>query len=419
MRNKRANCIRKPGRLQQTAALLGLFLLAGNVAAQTRLPSQVDLTTDVKAFGLTPDVQGDRGDCTLFAITTLAEFEWAKHGPRPRLRFSEEFLIWAADEACGTTGDQAMFFKAVHGLNSFGICKHELMPYRKRSDLKRKPSAAALTDAKERSARWKCEWIRRWDVKRPANNQELHAIKEALASGHPVACGLRFPKSLKGYEILDVPPPAEVYDGHSIVFTGFQDNPKTGEGVFAFRNSWGTGWGKDGYGMMTYAYVWAYANDLIWLLLGSPHSEIPVERFEAEALPVSARSRCQTETQDTKDWGWRMWSGGKQHHCIAQEGGFEELSFAVAKAGRYRVRVLTTAAPDFGKVQAKLDGHKPSDFDLYFGVVSPSGSLEMGTYEIAVGRHQLRFAAVGRNPDSTGYKFGIDTIDLLAPAGKE
>jgi len=102
--------------LLRITRLLGLFVLTGIAPAQTHLPARVDLTPEFQTFGLTPDVQGARADCTLFAVTGLAEFEWARYGTRPPVRFSEEFLSWAADEASGSTGDQAMFFKAVHGL---------------------------------------------------------------------------------------------------------------------------------------------------------------------------------------------------------------------------------------------------------------------------------------------------------------
>jgi hypothetical protein len=35
---------------------------------------------------------------------------------------SVEFSIWASNKAAGESGDQAMFYKAVQGLNVFGIC---------------------------------------------------------------------------------------------------------------------------------------------------------------------------------------------------------------------------------------------------------------------------------------------------------
>ena len=55
-------------------------------------------------------------------------------------------------------------------------------------------------------------------------NGQIRAIKEALAHGHPVACGLRWPKVLKGSELIQVPPPNAVEDGHSIALVGYIDD---------------------------------------------------------------------------------------------------------------------------------------------------------------------------------------------------
>lgn len=308
-----------------------------------------------------------------------------------------------------------MFYKAVHGLNSLGICSNELMAYENKSAAERKPSAKALADAKERAGRWKVEWIKRWDLKRPLGSKELLAIKNALAGGHPVACGLRWPKALKGHELLHVPAADDVRDGHSIVFTGYEDDPKKeGGGILLFRNSWGPRWGDSGYGVMSYAYAQTYANDALSLQLGPPNSEVPVERFEVETLTVLARDRCDTSVQEMANWGSKMWSQGKQLFCGAKEGGFVELGFGVRKAGLYRLRVLATAAPDFGKIRAALDSKKLEvEFDLYSGRVSPSGSLELGAHNLKAGKHRLRIAVGGKNASSAGYSFGLDAIDLL------
>ena len=73
-----------------------------------------------------------------------------------------------------------------------------------------------------------------------------------------------------------------------------------------------------------------------------------------------------------------------------------ELGFSVAKAGRYRLRVLATAAPDFGIVRAALNGKSLGPaMDLYSGRICPAGSLELGTLEMPVGPHRLRVKAVG------------------------
>jgi len=397
-------------------AWTGLVLVAAVAGAQApRAAGKVDLVPAFRKLGLAPGVQGGRDTCSLFAITALASFEYARATPPPHVPLSEEFLIWAADEATGRRGDQAMFYEAVHGLGALGICTRDLMPYQGAADAARKPSAAALADAARRRGRWRPHWIRRWDVSRPMTDAQLLAIKTALAAGHPVACGLRWPVSLRGHQLLDVPPPGKVRDGHSIVLAGYEDDPKqSGGGVFVFRNWNGPAWGDNGRGVMSYAYARAYANDALWLECGPPNSEVPTERHEAESLTVSAADRCHTTPQDMGPWGGPMWSGGKQLLCRAEEGGFVEFSLPVRKAGRYRLCLLATAAPDSGVVRASLDGKPLGEaIDLYSGRISPSGPVPLGTVHLAAGPHRLRLATVGRNASSAGFSFGLDAIDLL------
>jgi hypothetical protein len=401
-----------PGRAFSLACLLAL---AANLFAQSpSLPDSVSLIQERNEGKLTPKAQGARDTCSLFAIAAAAEFELAKESAGPHRRLSEEFLIWASKEACAKQHEQAMFYEAVHGLNSFGICSEDLMPYAEK-DAAHKPSAAALADGKQRSARWSAQWIRRWNVSTPLSDNELRSIKEALAAGHPVACGLRWPKSLNRHEVLDVPAPEQVFDGHSIAFVGYEDDArKSGGGTFTFCNSVGPRWGNNGYGVMSYAYVRAYANDALWLKLGAPGSEVPIERFEAESLEVSNKDRCGVRSKEMLQWGSSMWSHGAHLLCGAQQGGFVELRCRVQTAGRYRLRVLATAAPDFGIVSVALDG-KPFDqnFDLYSGRVCPAGSLELGTVDLPAGPLRLRFTAQSKNPASANFHFGLDTIDLL------
>jgi hypothetical protein len=395
------------------AALLGL-VDAAPVRSQAHLPGNVDLTAEFTRLGLIPQSQG-ADTCSLHAIASLAEFELAKREPGQKHERSTEFLIWATRKATGKDHDQAMFYEAVHGLNRLGICREALMPEVESGHGRHVPSPAALADAKQQSNRWKVHWIKRWDLKRPLDDLQLHAIKAALAHGHPVACGLRWPKQLKGYELLAVPPPNAVSDGHSIALVGYVDGPQENGGVFLFRNSWGPHWGKNGYGSISYAYTRTYANDALWLELGAPDSEVPLQRFEAAALPVVASGRCQCHVQDMADWERALWSRGKQLFCGAEKGGHVELAIHVNKAGRYRLRVLATAAPDFGTIRVALDEKwLPPHFDLYCGRVSPAGSLELGSHDLTPGQHRIRFASIGKDAASTGYAFGIDAIDLLS-----
>jgi Papain family cysteine protease len=396
-----------------------LFLLRGidTACGQERIPKTVSLIGEFQKLGPAPSPQGDRDVCSLYAITALAEFESNRHSARPKGRLSEEYLIWAANDACGKHHDQAMFYEAIHGLNEFGICAAERMLYASKSDPNRKPSAAAVADAESLRQRWQVEWIKRWSLDQRLTESELLGIKRALVAGHPVACGLRWPKTLRGYKLLGVPPPGQVYDGHSIALVGYKDDPaKKGASVFQFRNSFGPDWGNKGYGEISYAYLQAYANDALWLQCGPEESELPRVRYEAEALPVLSIEQCHTNPQSMNDFGAAMWSGGKQLFCGAERGGWVELGVDVSKPGRYRLRVLATAAPDFGIVRVALDG-KPlaQEFDLYSGRVCPPGSLELGTHDLPAGQHRLRFTAVNKSATSKNYSFGLDTVDLIVP----
>ena len=93
------------------------------------LPPRVDLSAEFDKLALPPGVQGDRDVCSLFAITGLANFEYARSQPDSHNQLSEEFLIWAARKATGKKDDQAMFYEAACGLNRLGICADRLMPH--------------------------------------------------------------------------------------------------------------------------------------------------------------------------------------------------------------------------------------------------------------------------------------------------
>ena len=329
-----------------------IVLLAGLFGAlpphaPASMPGKVDLTAEFARFGLIPQNQG-ADTCSLHAVASLAEFELARVTQDKDRRRSTEFLIWAAKKATGKKQNQAMFYEAVHGLNTLGICRETLMPEEEeKSHGVHPPSAAAIADAKKESHRWKVHWIRRWSVVRPMEDAQLTAIEAALVHGHPVACGLRWPKTLKGYEVIQVPPPRAVEDGHSIALVGYLHDSKQGP-VFIFRNSWGPRWGKNGYGIISQAYVRAYANDALWLELGLPHSEVPSERLEAESAPVLASGRCHWNVQDMAPFERRDVEQGQAAFLSGQGGWLHRVGHERPQAGhlstpRWRRRRPITA----------------------------------------------------------------------------
>jgi hypothetical protein len=384
-------------------------------AAAVDLPAESNLVPEFSRLGLRPRAQGNRDVCSLFAITALAEFESGRREPESSGPLSEEYLIWAANNAKpkSHTSDQAMFYEAVAGLETLGICQAGLMPYSTGRNARHEPSPEALKNARELAGHWRVHWVRRWNVARTLDDSELNGIKEALALGHPVACGLRWPKTLRGSVLREVPPPQAVYDGHSIALVGYADSPtEKGGGMFVFRNSFGGGWGEKGYGRMSYAYVRAYANDALWLEYVRGRSGVPLERFEAESMAVISE-RCNTNPQDMLEWGGAMWGGGRQLFCRAQNGGSVTLEFSNPKGRRCRLVVFATAAPDFGILRVRLDG-KPvgAEINLYSGRVCPSGSIDLGAIYLSAGQHALQFKSVGKDPASANVFFGIDAVEL-------
>jgi hypothetical protein len=396
------------------AAVIGIWSHRGSTLADD-LPDAVDLRPEFSRHELVPESQGSRNTCSLFAITSLAEFEAANVLGEPA-NFSKEYLVWAANEATGRSGDQAMFYEALAGLNSLGACEQELMPYERREDGERVPVEGVVEQATSLSSRWRVHWIKLWDVEQPLSDEQLLAIRSALADGHPVACGLRWPNDDPGDTLIHVPSPDDVYDGHSIAFVGYRDDATVeGGGEFIFRNSYGQRWGDQGYGTMSYAYARAYANDALWIELGAAGCETPITRFEAESLEILEQDKCNASSQSMRPYGAAMWSQRRHLFCQSEGEGSVEIGFNTDSAGTYRVRLLATAAPDYGIIRFSLDGVLvDGEFDLYSGRVCPAGSLELGVVTLEPGEHRLRIENVGKAQTSAGYSFGIDTIDLLA-----
>ncbi|MFT3883025.1 MAG: C1 family peptidase [Gemmatales bacterium] len=284
-----------------TPLIVMLVLIADSFGQGAKpLPSAVDLRPDFTKYGLVPKNQGRRDTCSLFAITGLVEFELARQHPEKVSQLSQEYLVWAANQATGDKNEQAMFYDATQGLQMLGICSEVLMPYKNNWDPQRKPSDEAIAEAKARH-QWNVQWIKRWNTKTGLSENQLQATKRQLAEKHPVAVGLRWPKEqkLNAEHVLTMPPPGGVFDGHSILFVGYRDDAKEpGGGVFLFRNSNGPKWAMQGYAWMPYAYVREYANDAVALHDLSPEqARQKTMLIEGEAMRIVESKQCRAFPQ--------------------------------------------------------------------------------------------------------------------------
>ena len=254
-------------------AMLCLGLLAGLVsadetpstsaAAPERPPAKVDLRPKLVEWGISPRQQGNRPTCSVFAFTGALEFAAASQRQRGE-QLSVEFLNWAANQSGRRARDGGFFSEMWDGFARHGICTEKEMPYQAEFDPARSPALEIRTEAKQKLALGlRLHWIKKWNVNTGLSGSEFSTIKETLNEGWPVCGGFRWPKQDQWEDdVLQMCPPAEVFDGHSVLLVGYQnDTEQPGGGVFIFRNTNRNG--RDGY--MPYTYAQAYMNDAVWI----------------------------------------------------------------------------------------------------------------------------------------------------------
>lgn len=253
---------------------IAFLLLAGQVLVIPKGAAQeYNLRPLFEKYGLTVRDQGGRGTCSVFAIVGLMEFEYA-HLLDERINLSVEYLNWASNQVTGETEDGSFFSDALTGMHKHGICEDSLFPYYIRNYTKKvAPSKAAIADGKKRRTA-ETIWIKQWDPNTGMSEDQIQMVKAQIRAFHPVAIGFQWPKGDEKYRriengMMTIPPREGVFDGHSIIMVGYQDEPSApGGGWFLFRNSHGTAYGDGGYGKMPYEYLGKYANDGVTVRVG-------------------------------------------------------------------------------------------------------------------------------------------------------
>lgn len=212
-------------------------------AAAAVLPSVVSLA---QKMPLVYD-QGQTGSCTGNAIAGLIHYQLLKEGGANVLVPSRLFIYFNERLMEGTTGEDsgAEIRDGIKSLANYGFCFEDVwafVPWM----LTHRPSAKAYMTAN----RHKVDRYLRVE-------QTLQGLKQRLADGHPVVCGITLFESFQSPEMAKtgvgcMPRPGEQVDGgHAVLIVGYNDHDQT----FEFRNSWGAGWGSKGYFTLPYAYV--------------------------------------------------------------------------------------------------------------------------------------------------------------------
>jgi C1A family cysteine protease len=207
------------------------------------LPPKVDLRPSC------PPVydQGQIGTSVANAIAGAVQFEREKQNLTPDFVPSRLFIYYGGRVVGATVGVDSgtQIRDVIKVIANQGIPPETDWPY----DITRfadKPPPAAYSDA-----------LRDRAVTYSRLAQNLNQMKGCIATGHPFVFGLTIYDSFESQQVAQtgvVPMPAAaegLIGGHAVMAVGYDDSQQR----FIVRNSWGSGWGMQGYFTVPYAYL--------------------------------------------------------------------------------------------------------------------------------------------------------------------
>jgi len=227
------------------------YSVAPHVAAA--LPASVDLRP-----GCPPVYdQGQIGACTANAIAGAVEFDQKKQG-LPEYTPSRLFIYYnerVVNEHQPAAVDGGAYIRdGIKSVATQGVCHETLWTY---DDTNKSPNPCPQCKyAQKPTANCYTEGATHTVKTYQRLTPTLANLQGCLASGFPFVFGFTVYESFESQQVATtgiMPMPAaseKVVGGHAVLAVGYSDATQQ----FIVRNSWGTGWGLQGYFMMPYAY---------------------------------------------------------------------------------------------------------------------------------------------------------------------
>lgn len=183
---------------------------------------------------------------------------------------SRQFIYWAAREAQGISNQDigCNIGVAWTELKNKGAClgnNNDFLGsgFNYQAEIMTRPSAAKFAEAATRKlvngVYWNSDYNGSSQLINYYNESGAHQSVRSDYIRHllqylPVTIGFRLLSShyTAPGGVLQVPTVGQASPGgHAVVITGYNDASR----LFEFKNSWGTGWGSQGYGYMPYSFV--------------------------------------------------------------------------------------------------------------------------------------------------------------------
>jgi C1A family cysteine protease len=227
--------------------------------AKVKLPVSVDL----RPWCSPVEHQGELGSCTAHAGVGIVEY-FERRASGKHIDASRLFLYKVTRNLLNWTGDTGAFLRTtMEAMVLFGVPPEEYWQY-DISDFDKEPSAFLYAFAQN----YQTISYYRLDPPSTPKDALLRRIKTSLAAGLPSMFGFTVYSSIsQGETTGKIPFPTsgeKTLGGHAVDAVGYDDKMKIKNGnkgaeettgAFLIRNSWGTGWGDEGYGWLPYEYV--------------------------------------------------------------------------------------------------------------------------------------------------------------------
>lgn len=208
--------------------------------------------------------QLELGACTAHAAAGIVEY-FEKRAFGKHIDASRLFLYKTTRNLMQVTGDTGAWLRETMGaLVLCGVPDEKFWPY-KIKNFDNEPSGFVYALAENYSTlKYFCHDPQGSDI--PAS-EVLVSVKSYLSAGIPSMFGFWGFQSFEDTDVPgDIPYPCKGENaqwGHAVMAVGYDDDRRITnlkcktetEGALLIRNSWGKGWGENGYGWLPYEYV--------------------------------------------------------------------------------------------------------------------------------------------------------------------
>jgi C1A family cysteine protease len=251
--------------------------MLGDVGVTKTVSTTTPDKHDVKQWCPPIENQLNLGSCTANAGVGLVEYfenrAFGRHTDASRL-----FLYKVTRNLLGWTGDRGAYLRTtMAAMALFGVPPEQYWEYIVQ-DFDVEPTAFCYAFAQS----YQAITYYRLDPSGTPRDVLLNRIKLYLRAGLPSMFGFTVYSSYtQANSTGEIPFPAPGENrvgGHAVVAVGYDDekkiknaNPGASEtkGALMIRNSWGTGWGENGYGWLPYDFILRYQAIDWWSLLKS------------------------------------------------------------------------------------------------------------------------------------------------------